>query len=274
MVNHLSTNPIFIDYPKRLGVNMYFVLSPAKSLNSECRELDTNYRPLLLEETAQLVKIMKQKGAIEIKSLMGVSDAIAELNYQRYQSFEIPYANEVSHPAITLFDGDVYKNIKTDIWSDEDFKYAQEHGFILSGLYGLIRPLDRILPYRLEMGTSLENNRGKNLYAFWGNQITNQINNQLNGKPLVNLASKEYFKSIKLKDLDSKVIQVDFKEWRDGKLKMIGFNAKRARGMMADYIVRERLNNPDDLKNFKLEGYEFSASDSSENHYLYTFVIH
>ena len=140
---------------------MYFVLSPAKSLNSECRELDTNYRPLLLEETAQLVKIMKQKGAIEIKSLMGVSDAIAELNYERYQSFEIPYANEVSHPAITLFDGDVYKNIKTDIWSDEDFKYAQEHGFILSGLYGLIRPLDRILPYRLEMGTSLENNRGK-----------------------------------------------------------------------------------------------------------------
>ena len=249
---------------------MYFVLSPAKSLNSECRELDTNYRPLLLEETAQLVKIMKQKGAREIKSLMGVSDAIAELNYERYQSFEIPYANEVSHPAITLFDGDVYKNIKTDIWSDEDFQYAQEHGFILSGLYGLIRPLDRILPYRLEMGTSLENNRGKNLYAFWGNQITNQINKQLNGKPLVNLASKEYFKSIKLKDLDSKVIQVDFKEWRDGKLKMIGFNAKRARGMMADYIVRERLNDPDDLKNFKLEGYEFSASDSSENHYLYT----
>ena len=249
---------------------MYFVLSPAKSLNSECRELDTDYRPLLLEETAHLVKLMKQKGAVEIKSLMGVSDAIAELNYERYQSFEIPYTNEVSHPAITLFDGDVYKNIKTDIWSDEDFEYAQEHGFILSGLYGLIRPLDRILPYRLEMGTSLENERGKNLYAFWGSQITNQINSQLNGKPLINLASKEYFKSIKLKDLDSKVIQVDFKEWRDGKLKMIGFNAKRARGMMADYIVRERLSDPDDLKGFKLEGYEFSESDSSENHYLYT----
>ena len=249
---------------------MYFVLSPAKSLNSECRELDTDYRPLLLEETAHLVKLMKQKGTVEIKSLMGVSDAIAELNYERYQSFEIPYTKEVSHPAITLFDGDVYKNIKTDIWSDKDFEYAQEHGFILSGLYGLIRPLDRILPYRLEMGTSLENERGKNLYAFWGNQITNQMNAQLNGKPLINLASKEYFKSIKLKDLDSKVIQVDFKEWRDGKLKMIGFNAKRARGMMADYIVRERLSDPDDLKGFKLEGYEFSESDSSENHYLYT----
>ena len=248
---------------------MYFVLSPAKSLNSECRELDTDYRPSLLEETAELVKIMKQKDTVEIKSLMGVSDAIAELNYERYQSFDIPYSNEASHPAITLFDGDVYKNIKTDDWSHEDFEYAQRHGFILSGLYGLIRPLDRILPYRLEMGTSLENHRGKNLYAFWGDHITNQINTQLKGKPLVNLASKEYFKSIKLKNLDSKVIQVDFKEWRNGKLKMIGFNAKRARGMMADYIVKERLNNPNDLKGFKLEGYEFSVNDSSENHYLF-----
>ena len=122
------------------------------------------------------------------------------------------------------------------------------------------------------MGTSLENHRGKNLYAFWGDHITNQINTQLKGKPLVNLASKEYFKSIKLKNLDSKVIQVDFKEWRDGKLKMIGFNAKRARGMMADYIVKERLNNPNDLKGFKLEGYEFSVNDSSESLFIPSLI--
>ncbi len=248
---------------------MYFVLSPAKSLNSDCRELKTDYRPLLLEETAHLIKIMRQKESVDIKQLMGVSDAIAELNYQRYQSFNIPYANEASHPAITLFDGDVYKNIKTDDWEVEDFEYAQQHGFILSGLYGVVRPLDRILPYRLEMGTALENDRGKNLYAFWGSRITSQISTQLSGKPLVNLASKEYFKSIKIKELGSRVIQVDFKERRDGKLKMIGFNAKRARGMMADFIVRERLTEPRELKEFKREGYQISEQDSSENHYLF-----
>ena len=248
---------------------MYFVLSPAKSLNSECKEFDTDYRPALLQETAHLVKIMQEKGSVDIKQLMGVSDAIAELNYQRYQSFEIPYANKSSHPAITLFDGDVYKNIRTEEWTIEDFKYAQECGFILSGLYGVIRPLDRILPYRLEMGTPLENGRGKNLYAFWGDRITSQISTQLNGEPLINLASKEYFKSIKIKELGSRVIQVDFKERRNGKLKMISFNAKRARGMMADFIVRERLTEPHELKQFKREGYQISEQDSSESHYLF-----
>lgn len=249
---------------------MFFLLSPAKSLNAECIDIMGDHRPALLKDTAQLVELMKQKEPDSIKDLMGVSDSIAELNYHRYQSFQIPYSRESSFPAITLFDGDVYKNIKTDQWSSEDFIFAQNHGFILSGLYGLIRPLDRILPYRLEMGTPLKNARGKNLYEFWGELITDQIRAALKGKPLVNLASNEYFKSIKVNKLEADVIQVDFKEMRNGKLKMIGFNAKRARGMMADYIVRERLKDPIQLKEFNLEGYQFDSENSSTSHYLFT----
>lgn len=248
---------------------MYFILSPAKSLNAQCKDYEIDDRPAFMEDTAELVDIMKRQAPQSIKELMGVSDTIAQLNYERFQSFEIPYKNTSSYPAIMLFDGDVYKNIKTDEWNNDDFEFAHNHGFILSGLYGLMRPLDRILPYRLEMGTSLENGRGKNLYAFWGDRITNHLQSRLKGKPLINLASKEYFKSIKLKALESEVIQVDFKEWRDGKLKMIGFNAKRARGMMADYIVRERIDKPDDLKAFNQEGYQFSVEDSSASNYLF-----
>ena len=248
---------------------MFFVLSPAKSLNAQCKDYEINDRPVFMEDTAELVDIMKRQAPQSIRELMGVSDTIARLNYERFQSFKIPYKNESSYPAIMLFDGDVYKNIKTEEWSNDDFEFAHNHGFILSGLYGLMRPLDRILPYRLEMGTSLENGRGRNLYAFWGDLITNHLKSRLQGKPLINLASKEYFKSIKVKNLDSEVIQVDFKEWRDGKLKMIGFNAKRARGMMANYIVRERIDKLDDLKDFNQEGYRFSAEDSSASTYLF-----
>lgn len=249
---------------------MFFVLSPAKSLNEDCMDRPGNESPLLMEDGLKLVDSLRKKSVKKLRDLMGISESLAQLNYSRFQDFNYPFTRENSKPALPFFDGDVYKNINLEEWSEEDFEYAQHKCRILSGLYGVLKPDDRIQAYRLEMGTALKTRRGKDLYSFWGDRITKSLNDEFAGEILVNLASQEYFKSISLKKLKCPVVTCNFKERREGKLRMIALNAKRARGMMADFIVRERIDGVEGLKDFSSSGYSY-CPDNSDSHQL-TFV--
>jgi len=249
---------------------MFFVLSPAKSLNEYCMDRPGNESPLLMVDGLKLVDSLRKKSVKKLRDLMGISESLAQLNYSRFQDFNYPFTRENSKPALPFFDGDVYKNINLEEWSEEDFEYAQQKCRILSGLYGVLKPDDRIQAYRLEMGTALKTRRGKDLYSFWGDRITKLLNDEFAGETLVNLASQEYFKSISLKKLKCPVVTCNFKERREGKLRMIALNAKRARGMMADFIVRERIDDVEGLKDFSNSGYSY-CSDNSDSHQL-TFV--
>lgn len=249
---------------------MFFVLSPAKSLNEDCMDRPGNESPVLMEDGLKLVESLRKKSVNKLRDLMGISESLAQLNYSRFQDFDYPFTRENSKPALPFFDGDVYKNINLEEWSEEDFEYAQQKCRILSGLYGVLKPDDRIQAYRLEMGTALKTRRGKDLYSFWGDRITKSLNDEFAGETLVNLASQEYFKSISPKNLKCPVVTCNFKERREGKLRMIALNAKRARGMMADFIVRERINDVEGLKDFSNSGYAF-CPDNSDGDQL-TFV--
>ncbi len=204
---------------------------------------------------------------------MGISPKLADLNVERFRTWKQPFTPENAKQSILAFKGDVYTDIETDRFSSADFEFAQQHLRILSGLYGILRPLDLMQPYRLEMGTQLETKRGKNLYSFWGLKITKALNEALEAsgsKVLVNLASNEYFGSIVPDKLDAQIVTPIFKDTKNGKLKIISFFAKRARGMMANHIIRKRISDPTQLKRFKLAGYKFDKSLSNETEY--TFV--
>ena len=251
---------------------MITILSPAKRLLENPIEGEQYTQPELLDETKILVEKLKGLDVHEIKDLMGVSESIAQLNHMRFRNFKIPLTGGNSFPALLGFQGDVYQNMQTDEYQSDDFEFAQKHLRILSGLYGVLRPLDRIFPYRLEMGTSLQNERGKDLYQFWGSRITDIISADLEGqreKILVNLASSEYFRSIKLDELRGQLLNIHFKQWRGGKLKVIGLMAKRARGMMADFIIRNRIEHAEDLHAFQEGGYRFTQELSSERDWVY-----
>ena len=253
---------------------MLITLSPSKGQDFETPSLSKTYsKPESLEDSELLIKELRKIKQKDIQALMSVSENIAKLNADRYKSFKTPFTTKNAKQAIFAFKGDVYSGIAIDQYQEADLKYAQNHLRILSGLYGCLRPLDLIQPYRLEMKTKLGNVRGDNLYQFWGDRITEELNKQLEKQRdpvLVNLASNEYFKSVKPKKLKGRLLNINFKETKDGKTRIVAIFAKRARGMMADYILRNRIENANDIKKFRAGGYRFSRDLSDDGQW--TFV--
>lgn len=246
---------------------MLFLLSPAKKLDYDSPlAVDLHTQPLFVEQAAALIKVLKKKSAEDIAELMDLSPALADLNVRRYAAWKPVFTQQNARPAILAFNGDVYEGLQAPTLSAAQLQWAQEHVAILSGLYGVLRPLDLMQPYRLEMGTRLETPRGKNLYEFWGADIAEYLNERLEGnrKPVVvNLASEEYFKSVDLKALKARVVQCVFQEWKNGAYKIISFNAKRARGLMARYAIQHKIGTPERLRDFDSEGYAYDASVST-----------
>lgn len=249
---------------------MLFILSPSKTLDFEAKLPPlTLTQPAMLKESELLVQQLRQLSAEKLAGLMHISDKLATLNYARYCDFTTPFTPQNARPALFAFKGDVYESMEVASYSPKDLAFAQKHLRILSGLYGLLRPLDLMQPYRLEMGTALKNPRGKDLYVFWGDQITQALNGAEEGGVLVNLASGEYFKAIKPAVLRGRILHIVFKEKHKGSLKIIGLYAKRARGMMANYIIRHKVIKPQMLQGFAEEGYAYRPEFSGENSYVF-----
>jgi hypothetical protein len=245
---------------------MLIVLSPAKSLDYKTPfKVKTTTLPEFVTESAKLIAELKKLSPQELANLMGLSDQLAALNVGRYRDWSKKFTEENSKPAIYAFNGDVYEGFDVQTLNAKALDFAQNHLRILSGLYGALRPLDLMQPYRLEMGTAFKNIRGKDLYAFWGERVTDSLKKLLEQekKPvLLNLASEEYFKVLQAKNLDCPVISPVFQDGKDGKYKIISFYAKRARGLMARYVVENRITDPEDLKGFNFDGYKYVASES------------
>ena len=253
---------------------MIVTLSPSKGQDFDAPiSAHSSTIPQQLDQSALLVESLRKYDVQGIRELMSVSEKIADLNVERFKHFNTPFNDKNARQALYAFKGDVYSTIEVDDFSDEDLDFAQAHLRILSGLYGYLRPLDLIQPYRLEMKTRLGNPRGENLYAFWDERITDLLNRDLQEQSepvLVNLASNEYFKSIKVRKLAGRLLQINFKESKAGKTRVIAIFAKRARGMMANWIIRNRIERSDDIKAFKLEGYQFDAALSDEKQWTFT----
>jgi len=253
---------------------MLLLISPAKALDETPAPSTVPVsQTAFLTQSKQLISVLQQFGPVDIKMLMGLSDKLAELNYERFQQWQLPFDPMHAKQALFLFKGDVYQGIDAPSLAGDALDYCQNHLRILSGLYGLLKPLDAILPYRLEMGTALKTPKGKNLYTFWGSQLTDALNQQLaeaSGRWVVNLASNEYFKAIQPKLLQAKVVTPQFKEWKNGRYKIISFYAKRARGLMARYAAVNQLTDPEALKYFDWEGYQFAADLSPEQNWVFT----
>ena len=247
---------------------MLAILSPAKTLDYETPlKTKLNSQPIYGRESNQLIKTLRTFEPFEVASLMKISDKLADLNHKRYVEWRNKPAESKTRPAALAFKGDVYQGLEAESFNDNDLKFAQRHLRILSGLYGLLRPLDVIQPYRLEMGTKLKTSKGQNLYDYWGTKLTTGLNEALKESKegtLVNLASNEYFGAVQPKLLEGSLLNIGFKEKRNGQLKFVSFSAKKARGLMAKFIIKERLKNPDDLKDFDLEDYKFNKKLSSE----------
>jgi cytoplasmic iron level regulating protein YaaA (DUF328/UPF0246 family) len=245
---------------------MFILISPAKTLDFKTPPHIAEYSQCdWLDEAAVLIEILNKLAPAEVASLMGLSDALAALNVARYATWSRPFTPENSKQAVLAFAGDVYEGLDAANLNRADLDWAQTHLGILSGLYGLLRPLDLIQPYRLEMGTRLANRRGKDLYAYWGTRLGEATRKALaaSGTPvLVNLASEEYFKAVSTQKLAETVIQPVFEDWKGGKYKIISFYAKRARGLMTRYIIQNRINEPEALKNFDAEDYAYVPAAS------------
>ncbi|WP_444918610.1 peroxide stress protein YaaA [Microbulbifer sp. JMSA003] len=253
---------------------MLIVISPAKTLDyeSDIPSLETT-QPDFLKESAALIKELRELSPQQVSSLMKISDKLGVLNYDRFHTWKRPFTDNNARPALLAFKGDVYTGLEAETMGKRDFAYAQKHLRMLSGLYGLLRPLDLMQPYRLEMGTKFENAKGKNLYEFWGDKITEALNAQLQGvknRELVNLASNEYFKSVKTKQLDAQVITPHFKDLKNGQYKMISFFAKKARGMMSRWAIDQRVKKAEELKGFDVAGYGYNPGLSTEWDWVFT----
>ncbi len=248
---------------------MLILISPAKTLDYSVPSLKSHTFPDFQADTKSLVQIMKKKSSTEISKLMHISDSLATLNEERYKTFQKEFNFENSKQALLAFKGDVYTKMDVDQYDEADFEFAQEHLRILSGLYGLLKPLDLIQPYRLEMGTKLENKKGKNLYEFWDKKIARAINKVAQGETIINLASQEYFKAVDQKTLKSPLLTVHFKEYKNESYQVVGFFAKQARGMMTNFAIKNKISEPEELKRFNQEGYEFSDNLSSENDWVF-----
>ena len=252
---------------------MIILLSPAKSLDFSNQGLKEYSEPVMLDQANRLIGFLKKKSPNKLKKLMSISDDLAKLNAERYQSFSEIQSPKNSRQAIFAFQGDVYRGLNATDFDRNDLEFAQQHLRILSGLYGILKPLDLMQPYRLEMGTRLKTRRGENLYKFWGNRITQRLNEEIeNGKEnvFINLASKEYFSSIKPKLLNGRVYHINFKEYRNGQLKFLSFNAKKARGLMTRYIIKNRIETLDKIKEFNTESYQFDPELSDESNWTFT----
>lgn len=255
---------------------MHFLISPAKTLNYEGADTTlATTRPRFLAQSAELIEALRPKTADDIAQLMSLSQPLAELNVARYAAWSTRFTSRNSKAAVLAFNGDVYEGLDAASLSEGDLAWAQEQVSILSGLYGLLRPLDRLQPYRLEMGTALATARGKNLYEFWGDTLARQLNRQLKRRAegptpiVVNLASQEYFRAVHGQGLKARVIDCVFEDWKGGDYKVISFFAKRARGMMLRHAITHRLDTPDGLLNFKAEGYRFEASVSQADRLVF-----
>ncbi|GKT12679.1 MAG: hypothetical protein ISEC1_P1658 [Thiomicrorhabdus sp.] len=256
---------------------MLMLVSPAKSLD-EITPVQTDLRTqgVLLAQAAELIDELKVVGPVEIGHLMHISDKLADLNYQRFQDWQLPFPQDKAKQAAWLFKGDVYQGLDAYSLPEAGVNYIQTHLRILSGLYGLLKPCDEMLPYRLEMGTKFANKKGKDIYTFWDTQITDLLNSELaemDSKTLVNLASNEYFKAVKPKLLNARIITPIFKDWKGGKYKIISFYAKRARGLMARYAADNLVENAEELKFFDVDGYHFDAELSSETDWVFNRKI-
>ena len=252
---------------------MLFLLSPAKSLDYDtpimCKE---HSLPSFAAQSAELITVLQKLSAQQVAELMDLSEALAALNVQRYAAWVPKFTAKNSRQAVLAFDGDVYGGLNARSLSEADLQWAQQHLCILSGLYGVLRPLDRMQPYRLEMGTTLATTKGANLYKFWGAQIAQCLNQRLaadKSPVIVNLASQEYFKAVDLKTLKGRVLECVFEDYKNGKHKVISFFAKRARGLMVRYAVTQRLTLPQQLQGFDLEGYAFAAADSAPDRFVF-----
>jgi len=252
---------------------MLFLLSPAKSLDYESALPPVKAsEPQFVLQSTELISTLKKKTPKQIAELMDLSDALAQLNVDRYKAWSPKFTEANARPAVLAFNGDVYEGLDAKSLKPKDLQWAQDHVAILSGLYGVLRPLDWMQPYRLEMGTALTNPRGKNLYQFWGASIAKHLNAQLakdKTPVVVNLASQEYFKAVDQKVLKARVIECVFEEYKGGKYKVISFFAKRARGLLARYAIQKHIQNPEKLKDFNLEGYAYAASESDANRWVF-----
>ncbi|MCK9503341.1 MAG: peroxide stress protein YaaA [Porticoccaceae bacterium] len=253
---------------------MIIVISPAKTLDYETPPTTAAFSmPDFLDAAQTLIDELRELTPPQVSELMGISAKLGDLNFGRYLEWSQPFTPSNAKQAVLAFKGDVYTGLEAETLSRKELEWAQDHLRILSGLYGLLRPLDLMQPYRLEMGTQFANSRGRNLYEFWGEQITSALNALLaNDKKatLINLASNEYFKAVQVKKLQAEVITPVFKDWKSGKYKIVSFYAKKARGMMAGYIIRHRLKNPEDLKQFDDGGYRYNPAMSSYNEWVFT----
>jgi cytoplasmic iron level regulating protein YaaA (DUF328/UPF0246 family) len=252
---------------------MLFLLSPAKSLDYDTPAGDVPHtQPQFVPQASELIDILRQKSPKDIAELMGLSDALSGLNVARYQAWRPKFTAKNAKQAVLAFNGDVYGGLDAKTLDTKALAWAQDHVCILSGLYGVLRPLDYMQPYRLEMGTALPNAHGKNLYAFWGSQIAEHLNIRLQKEAspvVVNLASVEYFKAVDLKALKARVVDCMFEDYKGGKYKIISFHAKRARGLMARFAATHALKKPEQLKAFDAEGYAFDAAASEPDRLVF-----
>jgi len=246
---------------------MITILSPAKKLSSNCSAYGTNYSyPKFLDASKKLVKSLKRFDPPALQSLMGISEKLSELNWERYRAWVYPASPEISREAIYTYMGDTYTGLDALTLSGDDINFAQNNTRILSGLYGLLKPLDLIQHHRLEMGTKLVNEFGNNLYEYWSSSLSKSISEELknhNNSTIINCASVEYFKSIDFPELNNPVVTPQFKEMKKGKFRIVSFYAKKARGMMARYIIQNRIQNPNDIRSFNLDGYSYNESLST-----------
>lgn len=252
---------------------MLIIISPAKTLDYQS-PLATNKftRPEMWDKSQALIEICRELTPAQISSLMGISDKLAGLNAARFSEWQPDFTPENARQAILAFKGDVYTGMQAQTFSDADFDFAQQHLRMLSGLYGVLRPLDLMQPYRLEMGIKLANLQGKDLYTFWGDQITEKLNQALaqqGDNVLINLASDEYFKAVKPAKLVGSLIKPVFLDEKNGKYKIISFYAKKARGLMSRFIIQNKLTKPEQLVDFNLEGYDFDAGLSAKNELVF-----
>ncbi len=253
---------------------MLAIISPAKTLDFEktC-PAHRPTQPQFLDDSEEIIAALRRKSRPQLRELMGISENLADINYHRNQDWSRPFNSDNARAAILAFKGDVYTGLTVSDYGKDDFKFSQDHLRILSGLYGLLRPLDLIQAYRLEMGTSLKTKRGKDLYQFWGDSLTLGLKKSLTksgSSVLINLASNEYFKAVKHKDLDCEIVTPHFKDKKNGVYKFISFFGKKARGMMCDFMIQNRITDPSGLKDFNTAGYSFNNGLSEGNNWVFT----
>ncbi len=252
---------------------MLALLSPSKSLDYDTPPpTDETSDPAFLDDAEELVDVLRDYSREDLQELMDISENLADLNYERYQSFSTPFDADNARQAILAFDGDVYRDFRLDEYGDDEFAFLQKHVRTISGLYGLLRPLDLMQPYRLPMGTKLENPRGDDLYDFWGDKVTDAVNAALDAQGddvVLNLASNEYFRAVGKRGLDGRVLEVKFRDLRGDTYRTISFYLKRLRGTMTDFVVRNQITDPEDLKAFNERNYYFSEERSTEDEYVF-----